>query len=503
MFSLLRSLVVSAWKGVASDPELQKLSRRYSRLFHFIKKRLTPDEAFGLHLTVGLAFTLLFVYYFFGVLESYIGQEALIQADLRIINLVQIFRTPAFNKVMLFVTQLGGPYVVVGLTIAVVALLLWRRDKYTAATLLLSVVGGEAFVWVVKNIIARPRPPLVNALAPEKSYSFPSGHSFVAITLYGFLTYIAFRAVRKSWKKAFVALTGLTLIAAIGFSRVYLGVHWFSDVLASYAAGTAWLIALITATEIRLRFYHTRKKEQPEYVRLAWALVSVLWVIMAFISYQLHPLANVQSAMEHHDIGQSDLITIIRSLPSVSENITGGPMEPVNIIVVADEATLQSAFQQSGWFAMDQVSFASMGKFVSALIKHAPYPEAPGSPAFWNARPNDLSFAHPTENNTPKERHHVHFWDTGLTMDGKTIWFGTAHYDKDLKLSTSLFVPTHGIDPQVDKQREYIKQSLEKSGAVDGSQVIQLVEPTLGHNQLGDAFFTDGKAYILTLTPTP
>src|SRR5204863_7292057 len=126
--------------------------------------------------------TALFIYFFFNILQDMIGQEALVQADLRIINLLQILRSPGWNHTMLLITHMGaGQVIFLGVILVSIILLLRSRWHYVIA-LLVSVGIGELFVAVVKNIVDRPRPPLIHALLPEDGYSFPSGHAFVALS---------------------------------------------------------------------------------------------------------------------------------------------------------------------------------------------------------------------------------------------------------------------------------------------------------------------------------
>jgi undecaprenyl-diphosphatase len=130
---------------------------------------------------------------------------------------------------------------------------LLRKWSYFRS-LLIFVLGGELFVWIIKNIIERPRPPLTNALVIENSYSFPSGHSFIAIAFYGLITFFLFESLKKKYLKTLIVIFGLVLIILIGSSRIYLGAHWPSDVLASYTSGLAWLSFIITITHIKRKF---------------------------------------------------------------------------------------------------------------------------------------------------------------------------------------------------------------------------------------------------------
>jgi undecaprenyl-diphosphatase len=116
--------------------------------------------------------------------------------------------------------------------------------------LLAALAGGEALNLLLKELFARPRPFFVDPLLPVTGYSFPSGHAMVALVAYGMLAYFAILALRSWQARAAVVLGTSLLVLLIGFSRMYLGVHYFSDVLAGFAAGGVWLSALITAMEI-------------------------------------------------------------------------------------------------------------------------------------------------------------------------------------------------------------------------------------------------------------
>lgn len=505
MFKLLKSIIKSASRGIKNDPEIKKLAMRYPRFFGFIKKRLTPDSKLGLHLTIGAIFTLLFIYLFFGILDSVIGQGSLIQSDLRIINLLQILRTPSFNNAMLFITYLGKWQIVAfgAMVIAIIFALLkrWRH----LITLIASLAGGELFVWFTKNIIERPRPLLVNALTPEASFSFPSGHSFVAVSFYGLLGYFVFRAVKNKLLKIFSVILTLLIIFIIGFSRVYLGVHWPSDVLASYASGGAWLTAIITALEIRKKF-NPREKNFPYLPYSSIIAISIILLALwgGYIAYffKNHPLPQRQALVRDQIIiSEKDIPqNLFLNLPKRSEDITGNYMEPVNIIAVGSYENLVKTFGRAGWFLTDKINAKNLWKITIASILNKSYPEAPGTPSFWNTQANDFAFEQPTAANTVRERHHLHFWQTPLiTKDGKNIWFGTAHYDKAIKLSPNIFIPVHTIDPAVDKERDKIKNDLLGTGFIEKLEEFQIIEPTLGNNQVGDQFFTDGKSYIVFL----
>ena len=144
----------------------------------------------------------------------------------------------------------------------------------------------------------------------------------------------------------------------------------------------------------------------------------------------------------------------------------------------------------------------TLGKATGAVVRNEAYPQEPGTPAFWNNRPNDLAFEQPTAENTARKRYHVHVWSTPLvTSSGRNVWVANTHFDEGIKLTSALIVPTHMIDPAVDKVRDKVENELVQTGEASSSTIFQNVDPMLGQNEAGDSFFTDGKAYLIFLRP--
>jgi len=505
MFRLIRSITHSVEHAAAADPEVRKFMARHPRLVQFIRRRLTPDERFGLYLTIGSLTAFFFIYLFFGVVIDLIGQRSLIQADLRTINMMQVLRSPVLNQVMLFITYLGQPQIVIAGLAALTLLLLLMRRRYSLWAMLISVGLGEAFVWLAEQLLRRPRPPLRSALTAAGGFSFPSGHSFVAVSFYGLLTYFLFRFVRGKLAKTAVVAAGVLLIVAIGFSRIYLGVHWPSDVLASYAAGAAWLTALITVLEIHRKFGDQAASKpllkRPLFLAVGSA-VFLSWGFLVVSYYWTHPL-KVPEIITGEDrvVTAADIPgRLFDDLPRTSESLTGQPIEPINIILVGTAEQVDRSFRDAGWLPTDPFTPAHIWQMGLASVFNRPYPQGPGVPAIWDSRPNDFAYEQMTVKRTIRERHHVHIWYTPyVTVSGERVWFGTAHFDRGIKLKTAFIIPTHAIDPAVDKERGKISADLLQTGEVAAVAESQLVEPLMNRNPAGDYYFTDGKAAVIFL----
>src|SRR3989344_6174435 len=107
MFKLPKSIIKSTGKAIKEDPEVNRLRNKFPNISRFVKQRLSPDEKFGLYLTIGIIISFIFTFLFFSVVNSLEKQKPLIQADSRIINLFESIRAPELNDIMLFITYLG------------------------------------------------------------------------------------------------------------------------------------------------------------------------------------------------------------------------------------------------------------------------------------------------------------------------------------------------------------------------------------------------------------
>ena len=503
--TIFKSVTKSIGRSIKNDPEVQRLRHKYPRFFNFIKKRLTPNEKYGLYLTVGILFTLFFIYLFFGIVQDYIGQDILIRTDLRIINLVSHFRTPFLNKFMLFITYLAKAEIItVAVIFSLIILFLLRKWSYFN-NLLVFVLGGELFVWIIKNIVSRPRPPLAEALVSETSYSFPSGHSFVAIAFYGLITFFLFETCKKKYKKTLILIFGLILVILIGFSRIYLGAHWPSDVLASYTSGLAWLSIIITTAQIKRKFHpkliHPPHLKHKTVAKIALSLI-IIFSIFTYLFYKTHPLKPINTTQTTKTIIQLKEVNtkLFEKLPKISETITGAPAEPINIITITSKDTLTKAFIDSGWYLLDPINTKNTFKLINSIIKKKSYPKTPGLPVFWDTRANDIGFGKPTSENLASSRHHIHFWETDfITPEGQTIWVGTAHFDQQIKKKFNIILPIHSTELIVDKEREEIKNTLEKNNFLKSFEKIDITGLSYGVKKSGNNFLTDGQAYILYL----
>jgi membrane protein DedA with SNARE-associated domain/membrane-associated phospholipid phosphatase len=235
--------------AVLSYPPVVRFRARYNRQLRWLVRRLTPGGYLGLHLTVGLLVAGGCLWLFGGVAEDVLTGDPLVRFDQTVATTLHEMASPPLTTFFLIVTAFGSVETIALLGLLVAAVLAWRRSWLMMGTWLAAVVGSQVLDQILKQFFARPRPYFEHPLLLESSYSFPSGHAMESLVVYGMLAYFAVLAL-ESWRARTAMVFGAALVVLlIGLSRMYLGVHYFSDVVAGYAAGGVWLSTLITGAE--------------------------------------------------------------------------------------------------------------------------------------------------------------------------------------------------------------------------------------------------------------
>lgn len=157
------------------------------------------------------------------------------------------YRDEKLTKIVIFITNLGDQTAYLLIIPAIAVLLFYRGHHRWKLSLQATLVLASAYLLniAIKHLISRPRPLEDLRLVPAHSYSFPSGHSMSAIAFYGFIIYLTYKYVPNTFLKILLIFFQVLLILGIGLSRIYLGVHYPSDVLAGFIAGLVWLIICI------------------------------------------------------------------------------------------------------------------------------------------------------------------------------------------------------------------------------------------------------------------
>ena len=492
---ITESLWQSVKEAVINNKHVILWMQKHPRSITFLQARLSTTVFSGLPLTI---LTLAFVYVlalFAGVVEDLITSDPIVAADTRIANLFVVFRTDALTNVFSWITLLGKSQVILGLiAISGVLLWLWRKSFYILS-LFIAVAGSETFSYLGKLAFHRPRPEM--AVYTEHSFSFPSGHATIAVAFYGFAGYLLMHFVQSWNRKVNIFFSTILIIIAIGFSRVYLGVHYISDVWSGYLVGAMWLIVAVSFSE-----WLTYKKKSDKSISpvggarpISFALVFIAILFYVGFSINYHPpLAPVRSNNSVVVSKSTDIFT--NEQMKYTETLIGEKQEPVNFIFLAkDDGQLVAALQKAGWVVTDKADISSFIKAVKALIVQTPHPSAPISPSFWNAKIQERSFAKVSGRNWLSNAHHLKIWRTNsLLKNGHNIYVGMVNANDSFKWG---IIPK--IAPDLDTERELLYQDLNYTGKIESHLKVQLVRPLIGKNFTGDQFFSDGKAYIITV----
>lgn len=185
-----------------------------------------------------------------GWLCQEVWQKESFSFDTQILLWIYQSSSPLLDRLMLGFTELGNPHFVVAVVVATLFWLCWRRQWLQAKMFALACLGATVLNQGLKLVFVKPRPTLWTQLITETSFSFPSGHALGTLVLYGFLAYLLVNKYPK-FRLIIYAIAGL-IIAVIGLSRLYLGVHWPTDIIAGYAIGFLWLFTCLTLLKLQV-----------------------------------------------------------------------------------------------------------------------------------------------------------------------------------------------------------------------------------------------------------
>ena len=218
-----------------------------SSLATFVRARLSPDGYLGLSLTLGALALLVAGVIFGNIAEDVMTADSITLLDVQVSRWFHAHATPLLTQLMLAVTHAHSTPGILLLGALFGFWLARRKEWGWVLTLLVSVPGGMLVNVMLKQVFQRARPSFDDPLLTLATYSFPSGHAAAATLLYGvWAAWMLGRSTHWRWRIAIVVLA-VAMVALVGISRVYLGVHYPSDVLAAMASSSGWLAISLTA----------------------------------------------------------------------------------------------------------------------------------------------------------------------------------------------------------------------------------------------------------------
>jgi undecaprenyl-diphosphatase len=328
---------------------------------------------------------------FLGVVEDVVTKDTLVDVDHGIYESLQGLRTDWGDDIMVTVTQLGSPYVVIAVIAAVALWLAITRRLRTLAYWIAAPLFAEMLVWTLKFALGRARPDTPYALVDE--YSLPSGHAALSLVVYGFLAFLVGHGKSRT-QQTLLALAAAAIALLMAFSRLYLGAHWFSDVVASFGLAVAWMALLAIAF-----INHVREP--------ALRATPAILIVLATLGF-----VGGSYASSHHarDLGRYAKPAMLRTfrldawtggewrnLPAARAEFSGRNEEPFPIQWAAMADTVRGTLIAAGW--QSPAAWRSNAALLW-LLPSTPIDELPVLPKFHQGHAPALTFVHPLDART-------------------------------------------------------------------------------------------------------
>ena len=242
LFQILRG-----W--LSRQPFVQRLKYRFPKTFSFLLRRFDTSTFIGLPLTILFLVIGINAALLSQLTEDVIESEGVVKLDEQFTAFLYSIRSNWLSQLFYALTQLGTREAVFAMGGLATIVFLYRRRYIAVLAFWLTMAGIGLSVQYGKKFISRDRPMEV-AFYPEHNFSFPSGHATTSMALYGMLAYFMYRHLKRKRQRQTVLLASGILIVMVGFSRIYLGVHFLSDVLAGFILGAMWVLLGISLMEV-------------------------------------------------------------------------------------------------------------------------------------------------------------------------------------------------------------------------------------------------------------
>jgi len=317
---------------------------------------------------------------FLGILQDVLARDPLVIADQAVYNFFQSLRTIWFDNFFVTITEFGDSFVNVWLTGAVLVVLLARRCYRTALFWALTALGGLLGVQLLKSVIHLPRP--IELYHGASMYGFPSSHTAMSVILYGFIAILLARRLSGRWRWGLFSVV-LLISFVIGFSRLYLGAHWLSDVLGGYFIGMSWtafmgIICLKGGDEMIPRRL------------LALTVAVVLLVAGSWHAVQRHADDLVFYSPQNEEKTTSLAAWQAggwQELPAWRIDMEGEPEQPLTVQWAGSIDDLARVLEKHGW---QQPLPLNLKKFLGIFSMDTPLAQLPLLPRLHDGRAEDL-----------------------------------------------------------------------------------------------------------------
>lgn len=363
-----------------------------------VLRLLDPRRSEPLALLVLATLLVAGAWLFLGVVEDVVTRDTLVDVDRAVYGALSTLRSRIGDDVMVTISELAGVQVMLALIGAIAVYLGVTRRFRTLAHWLAAAGFAEVLVFALKHAFERARPETAYAAVDE--FSFPSGHAAMSLVVYGFLAFLLGHG-KPIAKQGKFALAAAGIAALVAFSRIYLGVHWLSDVIASFGLGIAWIALLSIA-------YMQHVRERP--IQTMPILALVMAVLLG---------VGVPYVVQHHarDLARYAKVDVRptlamdawrnggwRDLPDARIDIGGVHEEAFSVQWVATRDKLMQVLTSAGW----QVPAAwKSSASLLWLVTSTTADQLPVLPKLHEGQPPALTLIRPSD---PRVRYVIRFW---------------------------------------------------------------------------------------------
>lgn len=320
----------------------QKLKKsRPLRPITILLKHHDPSKTHG---QLNLAFYFLITSFLFVCLALYVhiyGASSISVND-ALYHLFRGIRTPTLDTIMIDITLLGQKEVILPLVLVFFAWLIYCKRWRAAFHVITLGILAAGSVYVLKNIIQSPRP--WGVLANPETYSMPSGHATIATTVFMGIAFLYASYVRPKYRWP-IYFIGITFVLLIGISRLYLGAHWFTDVLAAWLLGAAVLMFVIIS--------YDRQREAPIHL-LGMTLVIVTTLVITYGFYHHTHFARLKTNFTKIDRPPAQISMNLwwqknDTLSAYHVSLFGFPSQAINIVWAGNVVKISETLLHEGW----------------------------------------------------------------------------------------------------------------------------------------------------------
>lgn len=400
----------------------QSIAQKNSALYRVLKRKYYPNDHHQLTLfTFALITALLFAFVFFEV----VTHGWLTSLNKPIFYMLQSYRGIYVDRFFAIFTLLGDKPVILGFAALMIAWLWWQKHLRAASYLFATSFLAAAAIGFFKLIYHSARPDSIQFVAT--SSSFPSGHTLLCVVILGFCAYLATVLTPRAWRKM-IYFDYIVLVLLVALSRLYLGAHWFTDILGSVTLG---LTILFVMTILYRRQLHGARPIQP------WITAIVLALCIPWITYGSWQFSRtVEQYTPKYPTVTSNLTqwwhTPNADLPLYRSNRFGHPVLPFNVQWAAQFPEVRHSLLSTGWHIIDNPT--SLSYNINRLKSYKPSQHLPFVPILFHGLPPRATFYKPAHHNN--EILELTLWLAPVKFldQDLPIWIGTLDYHRTVRL---------------------------------------------------------------------